>query len=248
MQGVNLGTVKSRLVRGRAYLKADSDRRRRIGQSQLAPTAGFEIAWERRRDERLQCSAGKFTEYLDGRMNGREMQQIAAHLEDCRGVRPGVGRAASSAGVTGFVLGARAGAGRSAAADSRGGQPGARAQPAQRLPRLEPGLEEHRRSIPAAGLGRVCQRGAAAGHGHCAGHHVCPAGVAAGQPRTSLLAIPLRRGWSASPPAREQPDRRRRRPGGGRGLREQRKARCTTIASSPVRPMQIPAHRLRICC
>jgi len=25
----------------------------------------------------------KFSEYLDGRLNGREMQQIAAHLEDC---------------------------------------------------------------------------------------------------------------------------------------------------------------------
>lgn len=33
------------------------------------------------------CSAvlERFTEYLDGRMNGREMQLIAAHLDDCRG-------------------------------------------------------------------------------------------------------------------------------------------------------------------
>ena len=33
------------------------------------------------------CSAvqGRFTEYLDGRLNGREMQLIAAHLERCRG-------------------------------------------------------------------------------------------------------------------------------------------------------------------
>jgi anti-sigma factor RsiW len=32
------------------------------------------------------CSAVKanFSEYLDGRLNGREMQRIAAHLEDCR--------------------------------------------------------------------------------------------------------------------------------------------------------------------
>ena len=32
------------------------------------------------------CSAiqKKFTEYLDDRLNGREMQRIAAHLEDCR--------------------------------------------------------------------------------------------------------------------------------------------------------------------
>jgi anti-sigma factor RsiW len=27
----------------------------------------------------------RFSEYLDGRLNGREMQQIAAHLENCRG-------------------------------------------------------------------------------------------------------------------------------------------------------------------
>jgi anti-sigma factor RsiW len=32
------------------------------------------------------CNAmqAKFTEYLDGRLNGREMQRIAAHLESCR--------------------------------------------------------------------------------------------------------------------------------------------------------------------
>jgi len=32
------------------------------------------------------CEAvqARFTEYLDGRLNGREMQQIAAHLEGCR--------------------------------------------------------------------------------------------------------------------------------------------------------------------
>ena len=31
------------------------------------------------------CSAvkGKFTEYLDGRLNGREMQLVAAHLDEC---------------------------------------------------------------------------------------------------------------------------------------------------------------------
>jgi anti-sigma factor RsiW len=27
----------------------------------------------------------RFTEYLDGRLNGREMQRIGAHLDDCRG-------------------------------------------------------------------------------------------------------------------------------------------------------------------
>jgi anti-sigma factor RsiW len=28
---------------------------------------------------------GRFAEYLDGRLNGREMQEIAAHLNECRG-------------------------------------------------------------------------------------------------------------------------------------------------------------------
>ena len=32
------------------------------------------------------CNAmrAKFTEYLDGRLSGREMQSVAAHLEGCR--------------------------------------------------------------------------------------------------------------------------------------------------------------------
>ena len=32
------------------------------------------------------CNAvqARFTEYLDGRLNGHEMQRIAVHLEDCR--------------------------------------------------------------------------------------------------------------------------------------------------------------------
>ena len=35
------------------------------------------------------CGAvqARFTEYLDGRLNGREMQPIAAHMERCRGAR-----------------------------------------------------------------------------------------------------------------------------------------------------------------
>ena len=82
IQGVNLGTVKSRLVRGRAFLKA------------LLITAEQDktIAIERRPwvafgrgGAMSSCSAiqTKFSEYLDGRMTGREMQRIAAHLDRC---------------------------------------------------------------------------------------------------------------------------------------------------------------------
>jgi hypothetical protein len=72
MQGVNLGTVKSRLVRGRACLKALLTRPSR---AKPPAYAGFEYLWERRRDERLRTVQARFTEYLDGRLNGREMQE-----------------------------------------------------------------------------------------------------------------------------------------------------------------------------
>ncbi len=80
------------------------------------------------------CSAvqAKFTEYLDGRLNGREMQLIAAHLEDCRACAREWTSLAPGAGFAGRA-GPGAGAGRSAAADSRGREPGAGAQPPQHL-------------------------------------------------------------------------------------------------------------------
>ena len=58
MQGVNLGTVKSRLVRGRACLKAilmapDTD------SAFLHAIANLKCLWERRRDERMQCNSGE---------------------------------------------------------------------------------------------------------------------------------------------------------------------------------------------
>lgn len=57
MQGVNLGTVKSRLVRGRAFLKALLE-----APGPDAPPAGWR-EWscplERRRDDGLQCGAGE---------------------------------------------------------------------------------------------------------------------------------------------------------------------------------------------
>ena len=51
MQGVNLGTVKSRLVRGRAYLKASLTAQ---SPSRSTALAGMKMSLERRRDERLQ--------------------------------------------------------------------------------------------------------------------------------------------------------------------------------------------------
>jgi hypothetical protein len=94
------------------------------------------------------CNAmqARFTEYLDGRLNGHEMQRIAAHLEDCRSVRRRVGslrQAQSSLAALGPVPEPP----RPAVADSRGHQPGAGAQPPEPLPYLESGLEKHGGSV-----------------------------------------------------------------------------------------------------
>jgi hypothetical protein len=69
---------------------------------------------ERRRDERLQAVQARFTEYLDGRLNGREMQ-LFPPIWRMPGVLAGVGGAAADAGVAGRA-GPGAGAGRPAAA------------------------------------------------------------------------------------------------------------------------------------
>ena len=58
IQGVNLGTVKSRLVRGRACLKAI------LAESQPARKTAIALPdlrcpWERRRNERLQFNASE---------------------------------------------------------------------------------------------------------------------------------------------------------------------------------------------
>ena len=57
-------------------------------------------------------------------------------------------------------------------------------------------------ALSAAGLGRLCQRGAAAGHGDRAGHHVYPAGGSAGQQgrapgqrNRAASALSLQRRW-----------------------------------------------------
>ena len=170
MQGVNLGTVKSRLVRGRACLKALLTAPKPEARS-LA-THGIRDA-PGRGGAMNGCSAmqAKFSEYLDGRLNGREMQQIAAHLDGCRECA-GEWDALQAGAVVACRAGSGAGAGGSAAAHSRGREPGAGAQPQELLRRLGTGLEKHGRAFPAAGGGRICQRGAAAGHGHRAGGHV----------------------------------------------------------------------------
>ena len=119
------------------------------------------------------CEAvqAKFSEYLDGRLNGREMQQISAHVNECqectgewdslRQVQLVAGGAGAGARAKGF-----------AAARSRGSQPGTRAQQTEHLQRLEPGLEKHGWTVPVAGFCRLCQRRAAAGHGHRPGNDV----------------------------------------------------------------------------
>jgi hypothetical protein len=83
MQGVNLGTVKSRLVRGRALLKGAADGTQvryavhSAGRDEDFPGRGGAM------NGCYEVQSG-LTEYLDGRLNGREMQEIDAHLQECR--------------------------------------------------------------------------------------------------------------------------------------------------------------------
>ena len=121
-----------------------------------------------------------FTEYLDGRLNGREMQEIAAHLDGCqqcsqewKSLRRAQ-RALSELGPVpepkDLLLRIRVAVSQERARSRRNW-----------AAELGIGLEEHGGSLSSAGLGRFCQRGAAAGHGGGAGHGVCAAGDCAGQ-------------------------------------------------------------------
>ena len=115
-----------------------------------------------------------FTDYLDGRLNGREMQLIGAHLNDCRecarewaSLRETQRMLAELGPVPepeDLPLRIRVAVSQERARSRR-----------RRLRRLEPGLEEYRGPVPAAGRGGICQRGAAAGHDRFSGDHVCPA-------------------------------------------------------------------------
>ena len=173
---------------------------------------------------------------------------IAAHLERLPGVRARVEVAARDAGLAGRA-GPGAGAGGSAAAHSRRRQPGTRAQPPQRLsrPGTWPGETPWVRSCcrPARALPAPCccwarsscwsrmftQPEIGAGH----------ARRAAGQGHRAASALSLQR-------AGQQRDRRHLRPGGGGGLCQRCRARCTTTASSPAPPTRPPARRSRTCC
>jgi anti-sigma factor RsiW len=110
----------------------------------------------------------RFAEYLDGRLTGREMQRIGKHLESC-------GKCTAEFEAEQRMLRALASLGPvngpvkepedSAAADSCGHLPGARATPARDSRGLATDMAEYCRPIPAAAVGGFCQRRAFAGHG-----------------------------------------------------------------------------------
>ena len=186
------------------------------------------------------------TEYLDGRLSGREMQEIDAHLQAC----PECARESRSlrelqASLAGLGPVPEPGL---APADSCGCEPGARAQPPQHLAAL--GTWRGKTPwVPSCCRQRgICQRRAAAGDRRGAGHHVCPAGNgpgharrAAGQRHRAALALFLQ---CAGRRTRSAP----LGPGGGRSVCQRRRARCTTTASSPAPPIEPPGPRLRTCC
>ncbi len=118
------------------------------------------------------CGAmkAKFSEYLDGRLTGQEMQRIAAHLDrcaDCATEWTSLRDVQASLAALGPVPEPKDLPLRIRVAVSQ-----ERARPqAEPVPWPEPCLAEHRRAVPAAGRGRICQRGAAAGNRHPAGGH-----------------------------------------------------------------------------
>ena len=141
MQGVNLGTVKSRLVRGRACLKALLMEPKPGSQPSGADRDRFVPGRGGAMNGCNQMQAG-FTEYLDGRLNGREMQEIDAHLQDCRECAQewkSLRECASLAGGLGPVPEPAD----LPLAHSRRSQPGAGAQPPKRLHCLGTGLEKY---------------------------------------------------------------------------------------------------------
>ena len=127
IQGVNLGTVKSRLVRGRALLKAI------LEESRSAEVATAHRRFEVPQGEEAQMSncnsiQSKFSEYLDGRLTGHEMQTIAAHIDALPGLLKSVDRSQEDAEGAGLPGPGTPAAG-SPAPHSRGRQPRAGTQP-----------------------------------------------------------------------------------------------------------------------
>ncbi len=111
----------------------------------------------------------KFSEYLDGRLTGHEMQRIAAHLDDvprcAQANGPQLKQTQMSLAQLGpvpepedLLLRIRVAVSQERARSRKGV-----------LQTLEAGLEQHHRPVPAAGRGGLCQRGSPAGHGHSAG-------------------------------------------------------------------------------
>ncbi len=187
----------------------------------------------------------EFTEYLDGRLSGREMQSIAAHLDDCqecarewkslRAMQATLAALGPAPEPADLPLRIRVAVSQERARSRR-----------SIFTALGPGLEKHRGSVPAAGLGRICQRRSAMGS-------VIVLATMFAQPetahasRTSRWATPPRRGCSIFPAAwatiRWVPSPVR---WWSRHISTAR-ARSTTIASSPAPATQPPARKLRTC-
>ena len=162
----------------------------------------------------------KFTEYLDGRLNGREMQRIAAHLESCRSV-PGSGSRCARCSRRCLAWGRcrsrkicccgfawpSARSGRAAAAAS------------SRLwiwPGKTPSVRSCCRPRPALPA-RCCCWVRSSCWSPC-----LPSLKRRRPPRTSRWATPPRRGCVSLSSDAGQPDWRHLRPGGGRGLCQRR--------------------------
>ena len=174
----------------------------------------------------------KFTEYLDGRLNGREMQRIAAHLDDCRSVPASgkslrqvqslAGRAGSGARAADLLLRIRVAVSQERARAAARALSRLGVWPGKTL--SDPSCCRPRRALPA----RFC----------CWARSSCwsaclpslkrrrPAkDEPLGNATAPRLALSLQRGGNT--------DRRHLRPGRGRGLYQRRKARYTITASSP---------------
>ena len=132
MQGVNLGTVKSRLVRGRACLKVllTAPSRTETHPIRRGPRFAFGRGGAMNGCTALQA---KFSEYLDGRLTGHEMQRISAHLDRCPACAREWAALRENQSVA-VCAGAGARAGRPGTAHSRGREPGARPPQSQRWP------------------------------------------------------------------------------------------------------------------
>ncbi len=116
----------------------------------------------------------RFSEYLDGCLNGREMQQIAAHLDacpECAGEWESLRQTQRALAELGPVPEPKDLLLRIRVAVSQ-----ERARSRQSILSVwSPGLEKHRRPVSPSCFCGPCQRGSAARHRHAARHYVHPA-------------------------------------------------------------------------